>query len=131
MKARSRPPTQPTSSTEFVPEASGQVLAGPTLDRQRERDAFIVSSSVRMRPDVLVEERPATPSGVAASGVTTGDRLPRDVLVRLAALSRRVGAIRQENGANTDVSTGLDSVIAGLDSLIQRIYDETARYSAD
>lgn len=78
-----------------------------------------------MRPNV-VEERPATPSGV-----TSVDRLPRDVLVRLAALSRRVAAIRQDHAEPAELSTRLDDVVAGIDGLIQRIYDETARYASD
>ncbi|MBW3665097.1 MAG: hypothetical protein KY469_18535 [Actinobacteria bacterium] len=57
-------------------------------------------------------------------------QLPRDLLVRLAALSRQVSDIRQEHAAHPELSLRLDEVAADLDGLIQRIYDETVRHLA-
>jgi hypothetical protein len=89
---------------------------------QGERGELVLSSSVMMRPDVIVEERPTTPSGV-----TSGEHLPRDVLVRLAALSRRVMAISHEHAEDAELSMRLNDVVAGIDGLIQRIYDEAVQ----
>ena len=73
---------------------------------------------------VVLEERPAAPSGAPACSA----QLPRDLLVRLAALSRQVGDIRQEHAAHLELSLRLDDVEADLGGLIQGIYDETVRH---
>jgi hypothetical protein len=85
-----------------------------------------LSPSVILRPATAHDERPASPSGVSSA-----DRLPRDVMVRLAALSRKVGAIREEHADDADLSVRLTGVVAGLDGLIQRIYDEVAQVSSN
>ena len=94
-----------------------------TADRQ---GTLVLSSSVLTRPATAHDERPVSPSGVSSV-----DRLPRDVMVRLAALSRKVGAIREERTDDADLSVRLTGVVAGLDGLIQRIYDEVAQYSSN
>lgn len=86
----------------------------------------VLSSSVLMRPATAHDERPASPSGVSSV-----ERLPRDVMVRLAALSRKVGAIREAHNDDADLSARLTGVVAGLDSLIQHIYDDVAQYSSN
>ena len=73
---------------------------------------------------VVLEERPAAPSGAPACSA----QLPRDLLVRLSALSRQVGDIRQEHAALPELSLRLDDVETELEGLIQRIYDETVRH---
>ena len=94
-----------------------------TVDRP---DTLVLSSSVLMRPATAHDERPASPSGVLSV-----DRLPRDVMVRLAALSRKVGAIREAHADDADLSVRLTGVVAGLDGLIQHIYDDVAEYASN
>ncbi len=78
------------------------------------------------RPLVLLDERPNAPSAV----FTCTEQLPRDVVVRLKAVSRQVGALRLEHAADAGLSVRLDAVAANLDGLIQSVYDETARHVA-
>lgn len=77
-------------------------------------------------PLSLVEERPAAFSGV----LTCSERLPRDVLVRLAALSRQVGDLRREHAGHGELTLRLYDVAADLDRLTQSIYDETVWHLA-
>lgn len=93
--------------------------------RRGELDAFLVSSPVTL-PLVVLQERAAAPAGATACG----ERLPRDLLLRLAGLFRQVGAIRQGHATDPDLSLRLDDVAAGLEALIQSIYDETALHLA-
>lgn len=74
----------------------------------------------------LLDERPTAPSGVRSCS----ERLPRDVLVRLAALSRQVGDLRQQHAEQMELSLRLDDVAAGLDAAIKSIYDETVQHFA-
>ena len=75
---------------------------------------------------IVLEEPPAAPP----AGPVCGERLPRDVVVRLAALSRQVGHIRQSHAVGSELSLRLANVAAGLDALVQSIYDETVLHYA-
>lgn len=90
-----------------------------------ERGALPLSPSPT-RSVIVLDGRAAAPSGV----LICGERLPRDVLVRLAALSHQVRNIRRDQAAHPELSTRLEQVAADVDALIRSVYDETARHLA-
>lgn len=88
-------------------------------------DARLGPSSVTA-PLAVPEEGPAAPSGVLTCSLT----LPRDVLVRLAGLSRQVDQIHQGHVSQAELSLQLGKVRAGLGALVQSIHDEIALHYA-
>lgn len=90
-----------------------------------EIDAPLDPSHVTMPLDIP-EKRAAAPFEVGACS----QRLPRDVLVQLTALSCQVGYLRQGQATHPELSLRLETVAAGLDALIRSIYDETALHYA-
>lgn len=81
----------------------------------------LLLSSSETGSTALLEDRPAAPPAV----ITCSERLPRDVLLRLAAVARQVDDIRQEHAVHPDLSRRLDHVATDLEALIQSIYEET------
>lgn len=89
-------------------------------------DLALIDPSAANGTPVLLAERPAAGSGV----LLCGERLPRDVLLRLGALSRDVRDIRAEHARHRGLSLQLDRISADLDALTQSIYDDTALHFA-
>ena len=87
-----------------------------------ECSVLLVSTSANGHPGAVVE-RPAAPSVRACS-----ERLPRDLLVRLGALSRQLGDLRGEHAASVELALHLEDVAAGLDAAIRSIHDETVQH---
>lgn len=77
-------------------------------------------------PMIVLAEPPAAPAGV----LTCSQTLPRDILVRLAGLSRQVDHIRSGHASQEELSLQLGKVRASLAALIQSIHDETALHYA-
>ncbi|MBW3620311.1 MAG: hypothetical protein KY461_08705 [Actinobacteria bacterium] len=89
-----------------------------------ECSVLLVSASANGHPGAPAE-RPAAPSFLACS-----ERLPRDLLVRLAALSRQLGDLRAAHAASVELALHLEDVAAGLDAVIRSIHDETVQHFA-
>lgn len=68
------------------------------------------------------------PSAASPGSVTCSQTLPRDLLVRLAALSHQVTCILQGNTADAELYLRLETIGSGLDALIRSVYDETAQH---
>lgn len=71
---------------------------------------------------------PADPSAASSEILTCSQTLPRDLLVRLTALSHQVGSILRGRTADAELSLRLETIGAGLDALIRSVYDETAQH---
>lgn len=94
-------------------------------DRAGESGTLLVADPTS-RSVVVLLTQPAAPS----AAVTCSERLPRDVVVRLRALTRLVGDMRQEHAADRELSRRLGGVATDLEALIQSIYDDTVWHLA-
>lgn len=84
----------------------------------------LLISFVEDEPPIVLRDRPVAPSDSFACS----QRLPRDLLVRLAALSRDVDGIRQDHTMDPGLSMSLARIVSDLDDAIQSIFSETARH---